>query len=285
MSMNVRSESVSLLKDQKKATPAGNAGQAVATKMERWRWRPGMNPRFALPVGVVFSFVGLLFILLGLVSLIAGIQDSQSAPIQYHGVVTGYTTSIFDNLPHVVIRVQKQGAVITIAPAVSHEVAQSLQREETVIVDYSRRLDFPYALESAGHLYLLPGTSSAGNPFGSIALMILGLIIFPYPAFLASWAWRDLQVENGNKMTARIVELGSSKQNRTPQPGITSPISRTSYSMVVEPIDTSFSQDIVTFHIQEDLYHELRPKSLAEITYSPHLHYVYTVKQVDENHY
>jgi hypothetical protein len=285
MSMNVRSESVSLLKDQKKATPPGNAGQAVATKMERWRWRPGMNPRFALPVGVVFSFVGLLFILLGLVSLIAGIQDSQSAPIQYHGVVTGYTTSIFDNLPHVVIRVQKQGAVITIAPAVSHEVAQSLQREETVIVDYSRRLDFPYALESAGHLYLLPGTSSAGNPFGSIALMILGLIIFPYPAFLASWAWRDLQVENGNKMTARIVELGSSKQNRTPQPGITSPISRTSYSMVVEPIDTSFSQDIVTFHIQEDLYHELRPKSLAEITYSPHLHYVYTVKQVDENHY
>ena len=244
-----------------------------------------MNPRFALPIGVVFSFVGLLFILLGLVSLIAGIQDSRSAPIQYHGVVTGYTTNNFDNLPHVVIRVQKQGVVITIAPAVSHEVAQSLQRGETVTVDYAGRLDLPYALESAGHLYLLPGTSSAGNPFGSIALMILGLIIFPYPAFLASWAWRDLQVQGGNKMVARTVALRSSRQNRAPQPGITSPISRPTYSMVVETIDTSFSQDIVTFRIKEDLYHELRPKTYTEITYSPHLHYVYSVKQVDENQY
>lgn len=283
--MNLRSESISLLKDQKKATLQGNTGQAAAIKIERWRWRPGMNPRFALPAGVVFSFVGLLFILLGLISLIAGIEDSRSAPIQYHGVVTGYTTNNFDNLPHVVMRVQKQGAVITIAPAVSHEVAQSLQRGETVIVDYSRRLDFPYALESAGHLYLLPGTSSAGNPFGSISLIILGLIIFPYPAFLASWAWRDLQVQSGNKMTARIVELHSSKQNRTPQPGITSPISRPTYSMVVEPIDISFSQDVVTFLIKDDLHHELRAKTLVEITYAPHLHYVYTVKQVDENRY
>jgi hypothetical protein len=273
------------LKNQKKATPPGKTGQEAATKFERWRWRPGMNPRFALPVGVVFSFVGLLFILLGLVSLIAGIQDSTSTPIQYPGVVTGYTTGAFDSLPHVVIRVQKRGVVITIAPAVSHEVAQSLHRGESVTVDYSRRLDFPYALESAGHFYLLPGTSSAGNPFGSIALMILGLIIFPYPAFLASWAWRDLQAQGGNKMTASIVELRSSKLDRTPQPGITSPISRPTYSMVVEPIDASFSQDIVTFRIKEDLYHDLRPKSLTEIIYSPHLHYVYTVKQVDENHY
>lgn len=242
-----------------------------------------MNPRFAMAFGVVFSFVGLLFILLGLISLIAGFQDSRSTPIQFPGVVTGYTTNIFDNLPHVVMRIQKQGAIITIAPAVSHETAQSLHIGESVIVDYSQRLDVPYALEYKGQFYMLPGTSSAGNPFGSIALMLLGLIIFPYPAFLSSWAWRDLQAQGGNKMTARIVVLRSSKQNRTPQPGITSPISRTMYSMVVEPIDTSFLQDLVTFPIKEDLYHELRPKTVVEITYSPHLHHIYSVKQVDES--
>ncbi len=280
--MNFRCESISLLKNQKKATPPGNTGQEVATNIARWHWRPGMNPRFALPVGVVFSFVGILFILLGLVSLIAGIQDSRSTPARVPGVITGYTTNIFDNLPHVVIRVEKPGTTITIAPAVSHTDAQSLHFGEAVTVYYSQRLNLPYAIESEGHVYLLPGTSSSGNPFGSIALMLLGLIIFPYPAFLASWAWRDLQVQSGNKMVARVLALHSSKENRIPHPGITSPISRPSYSMVVEPIDTSYSQDVVTFPIKEDLYHELRLRSLVEITYSQHLHYIYSVKQVDE---
>ncbi len=272
------------MKNHKNPLPLDHKGQEPIARVSKWRWRPGMNPRFALAVGVVFSFVGLLFILLGLVSLIAGIQDSRAAPIQYPGIVTGYTTGLFDNLPHVVIRVQKQGATITIAPAVSHETAQSLHKGEAVTVNYSQRLNFPYALESKGHTYLLPGTSSAGNPFGSIALMLLGLIIFPYPAFLASWAWRDLQARYENKMTARIVALRSSKQHRTPQPGITSPIARPSYSMLLEPLDVSFSQDVIAFPIKEDLYHELRPKTLVEITYSPHLHYIYSVIQVNESH-
>ncbi|HYA98661.1 MAG TPA: hypothetical protein VED37_00435 [Ktedonobacteraceae bacterium] len=272
------------MKSHKNPVSLGRNGQEPTTGVSKWRWRPGMNPRFALAVGVVFSFVGLLFILLGLVSLIAGIQDSSSTPIKYPGVITGYTTNIFDNLPHTVIRVEKPGATITIAPAVSHTDAQSLHTGEAVIVYYSQRLDFPYAIESEGHVYLLPGTSSSGNPFGSIALVLLGLIIFPYPAFLASWAWRDLQAQDGIKMTARILALHSSKQNRTPQPGITSPISRPTYSMVLEPVDASFSQDVVAFPIKEEMYHELRPKTLVEITYSPHLHHIYSVKQVNENH-
>jgi len=129
----------------------------------------------------------------------------------------------------------------------------------------------------------LPGTSSASNPFGSIALLLLGLIIFSYPAFLASWGWHDLQAQSGNIMTARIVEIRSSKLTRTPQPGITSPISRTTYTVVLEPINASFSQEVVTFSIKEEMYLTLRKGMVVRITYSPNLHYVYMLKQVDDS--
>ncbi len=240
-----------------------------------------MKPRLAFTVGVLFSIVGLLFIVIGVISLIAGIQDSRSAPKQLPGVVTGYTTNIFDNLPHVMIRVENGNSTTTIAPAVNHATAQTLHSGDTVIVDYSQRLNTPYALEIGGHQYLLPGTSSAGNPFGSIALVLLGFLIFLYSALLASWGWRDLQVQGGNIMTGRIVELRSSKQNRTPQPGITSPISRPTYSLLLDPVDASISQDVVTFSIKEEMYRALRTKTLVQVTYSPHLHYVYAVKRVD----
>ena len=270
------------MNNDKKALPLKDTGQEPVRMISRWHWRPGMNPRFALTMGVLFSVVGLLFVIIGLVSLIAGIQDSHSAPIQVPGVVTGYTTSFLDSLPHVIIRLEKENATTTISPAVSHSTAQSLHIGDTVIVDYSQRLNFPYALESGGQRYLLPGTSSAGNPFGSIALIVLGLIIFPYPALLALWGWRDLQAQGGNRMTARIVDLHSSKQARVPQPGITSRVFRTTYTVALEPINASFSQEVVTFSIKEELYLSLRKKAIVQITYSPNLHYVYAVKEVDE---
>jgi hypothetical protein len=272
------------LKKAKKAVPLNDYDHERSAMISRWHWRPGMKPGFALAIGVLFSVVGLLFVVIGLVSLIAGIQDSHSPPIQFHGVVTGYTTSFFDNLPHVIIHVEKENATTTITPAVSHAAAQSLHIGDTVIVDYSQRLNFPYALESGGQRYLLPGTSSAGNPFGSIALLLLGLVIFPYPAFLASWGWRDLQAQGGSIMTARIVDLRSSKQARTSRPGITSPVSRTTYTLTLEPINTSFSQEVVTFSINEEIYRRLHTKEVVQITYSPNLHYVYAVKHVDESH-
>lgn len=272
------------MKNAKRAVPLKHDNsQASGVVTYKWHWRPGIRPRFALTVGVLFSVVGLLFVIIGVVSLIAGIQDSRSVPRKVPGVVTGYTTNLFDNLPHVIIRLEEENTSKTIALAVSHATAQSLRTGETVIVDYSQRLNFPYALEIGGQQYLLPGTSSAGNPFGSIALLILGLVIFPYPALLASWGWRDLQTQNGEVMTARIVELRSSKQTRTPQPGITSPISRPTYTMALEPIDASFSQDVATFSLKEEVYRTLRPKTFVQITYSPNLHYVYAVKQVNES--
>ena len=268
--------------NDKKAVPLGDNGQGPDSVIAKWHWRPGMKPRFALTIGVLFSVVGLLFVVIALVSLIAGILDSHSAPIQVSGVVTGYTTNLLDNFPHVIIRVEKENTTTTIAPAVSHATAQSLHIGDNVIVDYSQRLHFPFALESGGQRYLLPGTSSVGYPFGSIALLVLGLLIFPYPAFLAFWGWRDLQEQGGNRMTARIVDLRSSKQARAPQPGITSRVFRTTYTVALEPINASFSQEVVTFSIKEEMYLALRERAIVQITYSPNLHYVYALKQVDE---
>jgi hypothetical protein len=269
------------VKENKKAVPLKDRGQDSDAVITRWHWRPGMKPRVALAIGVLFSVAGLLFIVIGLVSLIVGIQDSNSAPIQFPGVVTGYTTNIFDSLPHVIIRVEKENTSTNIAPAVSNATAQSLHIGDQVIVDYSQRLKIPYALESKGQRYMLPGTSSAGNPFGSIALLILGLIIFPYPAFLALWAWRDLQTQ-GNIMTARIIDLRSSKQARTPRPGITPRFFRTTYTVALVPTNISFSQEVVTFSITEEMYLSLRERALVQITYSPNLHYVYEMKQVED---
>jgi hypothetical protein len=241
-----------------------------------------MKPRVALNVGVLFSVVGLLFVVTGLVSLIAGIQDSNSPPLQIPGVVTGYTTNFLDNLPHVIIRVEKAGSTTTIAPAVTGVTAQALRIGDCVILDYSQRLHFPYALERGGQRYLLPGTSSAGNPLGSVALVLLGLVIFPYPAFLAFWGWSDLQAQAGYTMTARIVGLRSSKQTRSPQPGLTSRMFRSSYTVVLEPVDSTSFQEAVTFVIKEEMYRSLREGTIVEVMYSPNLHHVYGLKQVDE---
>jgi hypothetical protein len=271
-----------LVTDDRKPVLHDSSVQESGSTISRWRWRPGMKPRFAFTIGVLFSVVGLLFVVIGLLALIAGIQDSNSAPMKVPGVVTGYTTNFFDSLVHVSIRIEKENSTTTIAPAVTQVTAQSLRVGDRVIVDYSQRLHFPYALESGGQRYLLLGTSSAGNPFGSVALILLGLLIFPYPAFLALWGWRDLQTQTGYTMTARIVGLHSSKQARSPQPGITSRVFRTSYTVVLEPIDTSIFQRVVTFSLKEEMYLSLRERAVVQITYSPNLHYVYALKQVDE---
>jgi hypothetical protein len=271
------------VRNDKRAFQLNDNDQEDGAVNQKWHWRPGMRPRIAFTLGVLFSVVGLLFIVIGVVSFIAGLQDSHSAPKQIPGVVTGYTTNLFDSLLHVTIRLEKGNVTTTIAPAVSHSTVQSLHIGDHVIVDYSHRQNVPYALEIGGQQYLLPGTSSAGNPFGSIALIILGLIIFPYPALLVTLGWRDLQTQNGDIMTARIVELRSSKQTRNPQPGITSPISRTTYTVALEPINASFSQEVVTFSIKEEMYLALRTGTVVQITYSPNLHYVYAMKQVDDS--
>ena len=269
------------VKNDNKPFLHNNNAQTSGSALSRWRWRPGMKPRVALNVGVLFSVVGLLFVVTGLATLIAGILDSNSPPLRVSGVVTGYTTNFLDNLPHVIVRVEKEGSTTTIASAVTGVTAQALHIGDHVILDYSQRLHFPYALESGGQRYLLPGTSSAGNPIGSVALVFLGLLIFPYPAFLALWGWSDLQAQGGCTMTARIVGLRTSKQTRSPQPGLTSRMFRSSFTVALEPADSATFHDVVTFVLKEEMFRSLRVGMVVEVMYSPNLHYVYVLKQAD----
>jgi len=83
-------------------------------------------------------------------------------------------------------------------------------------------------------------------------------------------------------MMGKIVGLRSSRQTRTPQPGVTSRVFRTSYTVVLEPVYSSTFQDVVTFLINEELYRSLCQGAMVQVSYAPNLHYVYALKQVDE---
>jgi hypothetical protein len=244
----------------------------------RWNWRPGMKPRTAFNLGVLFSFVGLLFVSIGIVSLIVGILDSYSPPLQVPGVVIGRSTNFLDNLPHLNILPEGAGSHGAIAPAVSRETARAIQVGDHVILDYSPRLHYLYALESAGQRYTLPGSSPAGNPFGSVALITIGLVIFPYPAFLTLWGWRDLH-QQACTITARVVDLHATKHTRASNPGLAPRLARTSYTVVLEPVHSPPTHEPMIFAIKEELYNSLRQGAVVQVTYSPNLHHVYALER------
>ncbi|HEY5005723.1 MAG TPA: hypothetical protein VII61_21350, partial [Ktedonobacteraceae bacterium] len=52
-----------------------------------WSWRPGIQPRNALLLGVPLALVTLFMVLLGTFTLIAGIEDSMSPPLRIPGTV------------------------------------------------------------------------------------------------------------------------------------------------------------------------------------------------------
>jgi hypothetical protein len=57
---------------------------------------------------------------------------------------------------------------------------------------------------------------------------------------------------------------------------------RSSYTVTLEPVDSSPRQEVVTFVIKEEMYRSLREGTVVEVMYSPNLHYVYALKQVDK---
>ena len=47
-----------LVNNDKKTVLPDDNGQEQGTVIAKWHWRPGMKPRFALAIGVLFSVVG-----------------------------------------------------------------------------------------------------------------------------------------------------------------------------------------------------------------------------------
>lgn len=245
-----------------------------------WSWRPGIQPRKAIFLGGLITLLALLLGSIGLVTLVLGIMDSFSAPFQLQGIVSSHIVNNLDGFPRLSIRLHTVGFPATISPTVSKATFHAIHDGAPILVDYSPRLHFLYALDSAGQHYILPGTSKADNPIGSLALLLLGIALFPYPALLTLWGWRDLYTDH-SFMTANVVgkrtALHTTTRNR---PGLTPRLARSWYGLALEPVDPASSQQLMTFSVNYGTYCAVEEGALVQIMYSPHLHYVYAAKHL-----
>jgi hypothetical protein len=200
-------------------------------------------------------------------------------------VVTGYTSGIFDNQPHVSIRLQSNGRSSTITPAITPAERLLIHPGDMVTLDYSPHLRYLYALEYHGQRYTLPGGSPMSNLVTAIALIPLGLLFILYPLLLTLWGWHDLRQPQVT-IHGRVVGLRASQQTRAPlqrraaRPGLTPRIGRAWYGMALESLDTD-TRHIMTFAISEEQQRELRQGQIVQVMHSPHLHHVLSIKLIE----
>lgn len=248
-----------------------------------WSWRPGIKPTRALLIGIPLVLVGFFFILAGIYSLISIIIDSNSPPTRIPGLVTGYTGGILDNQTHLSIRLQRNGRSATITPAITPAEQHVIHSGDGVTLDYSPRLGYLYALEDHGQRFNLPGGSPLSGLFASIALIVLGLLFFPYPLLLSLWGWHDLR-QPAVRKRGKVIGLRVSQRTRAPlrrratHPGLTPRLGRAWYGMALETLASP--QDIVPFAIREEQHKELREGHRVEVTYSPNLHYIHSIQPI-----
>lgn len=255
-----------------------------ADSISWWSWRPGIRPRNAVLLGGLITLLALLLGSIGLVTLVLGIMDSASAPLQLAGIVASHTTNNLDGFPRLSIRLHAVGFPASISPVVSKVAFHAIHDGDSVLVDYSPRLRFLYALDSAGRRYMLPGKSMGDNPIGALALLLLGVVLFPYPALLMLWGGRDLRSDYGRRdgyctMMARVVgkraAVHTTTQNR---PGLTPQLSRSWYGVALDPVEPISSEQVMTFSIDDETYRSVGEGMLVQIMYSPNLHYVYKLE-------
>ena len=248
-----------------------------------WSWRPGIRPGRALLIGIPLICVGFFFILAGIYSLISIIIDSNSPPTRIPGLVTGFTSGILDNQTHLSIHLQRNGRSVTITPAITPAEQRVIHSGDEVTLDYSPHLGYLYALEDHGQRYNLPGGSPLSGLFASLALILLGLLFFPYPLLLALWGWHDLR-QPAAMMRGKVIGLRVSQRTRSPlgrratHPGLTPRLGRAWYGMALETLTDQ--QDRVPFAIREEQHKALREGQRVEVTYSPHLHYVRSIQPI-----
>ncbi len=168
-----------------------------------WSWRPGIRPRNALFIGGLITVVALLLLGIGLVTLVLGILDSFSPPVQ----VTG-----------------------------------------------------------------------------SFSLLLLGGIMLPYPALLLIWGWQDLFAgrESSKRctLTGKVVGLRASVATRRRSAGLVPHAPRPWFGVALQFTDGAGEQQVITFALSQERYMSLHEGDIITITYSPHVHYVFSLEQV-----
>lgn len=252
-------------------------GEAVSW----WSWRPGIKPLYALLFGGLLSLLALFLLANGVAALLAGILDSTTPPLQVPGIVTGHTRDLL-GAPQLTIRLEKRGLPSTITLAVTPATFAALANDTRLLVDYAPHQYTPYALESSGRRYMLPGASASGNPISTLALLLFGLALLPYPALLTFWGWRDLRVDQPQQLTAHVVALRAAKQTTQRTPGMVRRTTHTWYGVALQPENVqSVKPAILTFGIPQETHDRLHRGDKVHIIYAPHLHHLYTLKQVE----
>jgi hypothetical protein len=251
-----------------------------------WSWRPGFKPLSAFLFGGMLTLLALFLLVNGLTTLFGSILDSQTAPVHVPGIVIGHTKDILGS-PELVIHMDQSGLPTGLSTEITLVVtsasAIALSNGSHIMVDYAPHLHTPSALESDGHVYPLPGNNN-GNSLSSLILLLFGLILLPYPCLLACWGWLDLRSNLAYQETANVVALRSAKQTTNRTPGMVPRIIRTWHGVALQPEGTDpehpNNSTILTFGIQPEIHARLQPGDKVQITYSRHLHHVYTIKSI-----
>jgi hypothetical protein len=247
-----------------------------------WSWRPGARPGRAFLFGGLLSLLAIFLLLNGIATLVAGLLDSSSAPLRVPGIVGGHGSDVLGS-PQLTIRLTQPGFPPSITLVVSRTASAELANGTPVVVDYAPHQRTPYALERGEQRYLLPGTSASGNLFESLALLLFGLLLLPYPLLLAIWGWRDLRARQNCQRTGHIVALRVARQTTARTPGLVPRTTHTWHGIALQVEDASpgsAEPAILTFGVREEMYRAFKRGDHVRVTYSPHLHHLYTITKI-----
>jgi hypothetical protein len=267
-------------KEQREKKPSIQLIESEAVSW--WTWRPGIKPLRAFVFGGLLTLLALLLLTSGITTLIGGILDSSGLPLRVPGMVTGHSKDILGS-SQLILRLEQSGFPSSITLVVSSATFITLTNGTAVTVDYGPYLHVPYALENGGHIYSLPGTSASGNLFETLLLLLVGLLLLPYPFLLSLWGWRDLRTRQRHQLTAFVVALRAAKQTTTRTPGMVPRTINTWHGVAlqVESASTSPTKpEILTFGIRQEVYSQLHRGDRVQVTYSPHLHHLYTLQHL-----
>lgn len=265
---------------EKHPTEDGQRALQESDAISWWRWRPGARPLRAFLLGGLLSLLALFFLLNAAVALIAVALDSSSVPLQVPGVVSGQSTRMPGSL-RLTIRLDRPG----FPPSITLVVPQAarLASGSPVVIDYTPHQRTPYALESNGQRYLLPGTSATGNLFETLTLLLAGLLLLPYPLLLATWGWRDLHTRRNCQRTGHIVAVRTARQTTARTPGLVPRTTQTWHGIAVQVEDTSpasATPEILVFSVHAEAYSHCKRGDRVRVTYSPHLHHLYILTRL-----
>lgn len=268
---------------QEKAKTEGEQRELIESEaVSWWSWRPGARPGRAFLFGGLLSLLALFLLLNGVATLVAGVLDSSSAPLRVQGMVGGHSNDALGS-PQLTIRLAQPGFPSSITLVVSRTASAELANGTPVVVDYAPHQRTPYALESNGQRYLLPGTSASGNLLETLALLLFGLLLLPYPLLLSVWSWRDLRTRQSCQRTGYIVALRAARQTTARTPGLVPRTIHTWHGVAMQAEDAapdSAEPEILIFGVREEVYHVFKRGDRVRVTYSPHLRHLYTITKI-----